>query len=323
MKTAIYKGKSKTIYTTEDTKTLIAEFNDSITAFNSMKKDSIPDKGSINRDISFILFNYLSKHAINTHLINKEDKSKLKVLKLDIIPIEVVIRNITAGSICKRYNINEGMELKPTIIEYFLKNDELNDPLITDSIIHSLNLVKNKEDLTIIKEISTRTNEILTKLFNSINLKLVDLKLEFGYDLENKIVLADELSPDNMRLWDTKTNKPMDKDIFRNDLGNIIEAYNEVLNRLKTIKEPEIKTNNYKAILHIKTRKNVLDPQGVAIQNALKDLGYDEIENIKTGKYIEIELNTKSQTEAWSIIDKACKELLANPVIEDYTIKVL
>lgn len=322
----LYSGKTKTIYATNNINEIIAVFNDTITAFNNQKKDTLPGKGELNAQISHILFNYLKNNNIKNHLINIEDNNKLKIRKLKMIPIEVVIRNITTGSICKRYGKDEGIELNPPIIEYYLKNDSLNDPLINKYHINSFNLINNINDLDIIKDQSLRINTLLTKLFKTNNMLLADFKIEFGYDQSNNITLGDELSPDNIRIWDITTGESLDKDLFRKGNGNLIESYKKVLERLKNIEGIEnIQTlnHNYKAELHIKTRKNILDPQGLAVQNSLNDLGYDNITNVIIGKYILLNILATSKKEAETILRSACEELLANPVIEDYEIKII
>lgn len=322
MHKALYSGKAKTIYTTNNKNELIAEFNDTVTAFNNQKKDLQPGKGELNAQISYILFNYLQNNHINTHLINLENNHKLKIKKLAMIPIEVVIRNKTSGSICNRYGKEENIELNPPVIEYFLKNDSLNDPLINESHIISFQLVNNIEDLRTITDLSFRINSLLMELFKTKNLLLVDFKVEFGYDQFNNIILGDELSPDNIRLRDMTTGKSLDKDLFRKDNCNLIEAYKNVLDRLKTIENIEASTSSFKGEIHIKTRKNVLDPQGMAIQNSLNDLGYNQITDFKIGKYIELDILATSKEEAKTILVSACEELLANPVIEDYEINI-
>lgn len=320
---ALYSGKAKTIYNTDNENELIAEFKDAVTAFNNKKKELLPGKGELNAQISYILFNYLNNHNINTHLINIEDNNKLRIKKLKMIPIEIVVRNITTGSICNRYGKEEGLELKPPIIEYFLKNDSLNDPLINESHLTTFKIIRNEEDLNTIKDLSYKINDLLLPFFEAKEMLVVDFKLEFGYDESFNIILGDELSPDNIRLWDQKSRKSLDKDLFRKGIGNLIESYKNVLQRLKTIENIELPTYKYKAELHIKTRKNVLNPVGQAVQNSLNDLNYSQITNVKIGKYIEIDIFAQSKEQAKTIISSACEELLANPVIEDFEIKVI
>jgi phosphoribosylaminoimidazole-succinocarboxamide synthase len=232
----LYEGKAKKIYEAENPNEVICEFKDSLTAFNGEKASSEAGKGELNCAITTLIFEALEKEGIPTHLIKQIDNTKLIVKKVDIIPIEVVVRNIAAGSLSKRLGIKEGTKLPFTIVEFYYKNDELNDPLINDDHAMILNLVDNRKELDILREYGRKINNFLTKFFDKIGLTLVDFKVEFGKDKEGNIILADEITPDSCRLWDKKTGKKMDKDLFRFDLGNIKEAYSEILKRLKETK---------------------------------------------------------------------------------------
>ncbi len=229
----LYEGKAKKIYETENKDEVICEFKDSLTAFNGEKADSKSGKGALNCAITTIIFEALQKEGIPTHLIKQIDDTKLLVKKVDIIPIEVVVRNIAAGSLSKRLGLKEGYKLPFSIVEFYYKNDELNDPLINDDHALILNLVENKEELDKLREYGLKINDFLIKFFDKIGLILVDFKIEFGKDKDGNIILADEITPDSCRLWDKKTGKKMDKDLFRFDLGDVKEAYQEILNRLK------------------------------------------------------------------------------------------
>ncbi len=232
----LYEGKAKKIYETQNPNEVICEFKDSLTAFNGEKADTQAGKGALNCAITTLIFEALEKEGIPTHLIKKIDENKQLVKKVDIIPIEVVVRNIAAGSLSKRLGIKEGTKLPFPIVEFYYKNDELNDPLINDDHAMILNLVNDRDELDILRKYGREVNEFLIKFFDKVGLILVDFKIEFGKDKEGNIILADEITPDSCRLWDKKTGKKMDKDLFRFDLGDISEAYNEVLNRLKESK---------------------------------------------------------------------------------------
>ena len=232
----LYEGKAKKIYETNNPNEVICEFKDSLTAFNGEKASSESGKGALNCAITTLIFEALEKEGIPTHLIKKIDENKQLVKKVDIIPIEVVVRNIAAGSLSKRLGIKEGTKLPFPIVEFYYKNDELNDPLINDDHAMILNLVNDRDELDILRKYGREVNEFLIKFFDKVGLILVDFKIEFGKDKEGNIILADEITPDSCRLWDKKTGKKMDKDLFRFDLGDISEAYNEVLNRLKESK---------------------------------------------------------------------------------------
>jgi len=232
----LYEGKAKRIYKTENPDEVICEYKDSLTAFNGVKAENKAGKGALNCEITTLIFEALEKEGIPTHLIKKLDETKQLVKKVNIIPIEVVIRNIAAGSLSKRLGIKEGEKLPFTIVEFYYKNDELNDPLINDDHAMILNLVSSRDELDTLRNYGKKINEFLTKFFDKVGLILVDFKVEFGKDKNGNIILADEITPDSCRLWDKKTGQKMDKDLFRFDLGDIKEAYNEVLKRLKEAK---------------------------------------------------------------------------------------
>lgn len=230
-KELIYEGKAKKIYKTDLEDIYLQEFKDDATAFNGLKKDKIPHKGELNNQISTYIFNQLKENAIPTHFLEKLSPTEMLVRKVDIIKIEVVCRNITAGSLVKKFGFEEGIELENPVVEYYYKSDELGDPLFNEDHIYALKLA-NKFDIGIIKKMTLAVNEILKKYFLKHGIKLVDFKLEFGKDKFGNILLADEISPDTCRLWDSETNKKLDKDRFRFDLGEVEEAYQEINKRL-------------------------------------------------------------------------------------------
>jgi len=232
----LYEGKAKRIYETENPNEVICEFKDSLTAFNGEKADEESGKGALNCAITTLIFEALESDGIPTHLIKQIDETKQLVKKVDIILIEVVVRNIVAGSLAKRLGIKEGTKLPFTIVEFYYKNDALNDPLINDDHALALNLVKSRDELDLLREYALLVNNFLTKFFDKVDLTLVDFKIEFGRDKNGNIILADEITPDSCRLWDKETGKKLDKDLFRFNLGNIKQAYTEVLNRLKDVK---------------------------------------------------------------------------------------
>lgn len=228
----IYEGKAKILYETDKPDLVIQEFKDDATAFDATKRGTIKDKGVINNEISSALFQLLESKGIPTHFVKKLSDREMLVKKLEIILVEVTIRNISAGGLSKALDIEEGIVLKSPVLEYHYKSDALHDPLINDYHIEMLGLATQKE-MKKIKDYSFSINEILKDFFNKVNLKLVDFKLEFGR-YKGKILLGDEISPDTCRLWDKKTNEKLDKDRFRRDLGKIEEAYQEVLKRIKS-----------------------------------------------------------------------------------------
>ena len=230
----IYEGKAKILYKGPQPNTIIQYFKDDATAFNNKKFAVINGKGVLNNRISAFLMEKVKDIGIPTHFIKRLNMREQLVHSVDIIPIEVVIRNVAAGSICKRFGLKEGEALPRAIVEYYYKSDELNDPLVSDEHITAFEWA-NSNELEDIFNMALRINDFLLGVFSSIGIKVIDFKLEFGrfYKEENvEIILADELSPDNFRLWDNKTNKKLDKDRFREDLGDLEEAYQEVAERL-------------------------------------------------------------------------------------------
>ncbi len=227
----LYEGKAKIVYEGQDENTYVIYFKDDITAFDAIKKANIESKGSINNEISSLIFDILNKRGIPTHFIKKLSENTMLVKKAKRLDLELVIRNIAAGSLTKRLGIKEGTPLEPPLVEFFLKNDELHDPIICVEHIKLLNLA-TEEELKKMRDIGIKVNDILKELFDSIGIILVDFKLEFG-KIGEDIVLIDEISPDSCRLWDKNTKEKLDKDRFRFDLGDLKEGYLKILERLK------------------------------------------------------------------------------------------
>ena len=226
----LYEGKAKKVYTTEDKDILVVSYKDSATAFNGEKKGIIDGKGEINNRMSNYLFQVLEKERIPTHYIKELNGRETAVKRVEIVPLEVIVRNVAAGSFSKRLGVAEGTLLAEPTIEFSYKNDALGDPFINDSYAKALKIA-TKEEIETITNYAFKVNEILKEVFLKCNLKLIDFKIEFGR-FHGDIILADEISPDTCRLWDVKTNEKLDKDRFRRDLGNVEEAYQEVFKRL-------------------------------------------------------------------------------------------
>ncbi len=226
----LYEGKAKKIFKTDVDKQYIVEYKDDATAFNGVKKGTIAGKGVVNNKMTAILFKLLEEQGIPTHFIELINEREQLVKAVEILPLEVIVRNLIAGSMAKRLGIEEGTEPKQIIQEFCYKNDDLGDPLINDDHALAIGLA-TKEQITTIKEYTLKINQVLSDFFKDKGLRLVDFKLEFGlYD--GKVILADEISPDTCRLWDLETGKKMDKDRFRRDLGDVEDTYQEVLGRL-------------------------------------------------------------------------------------------
>ncbi|MDE6886993.1 MAG: phosphoribosylaminoimidazolesuccinocarboxamide synthase [Helicobacteraceae bacterium] len=228
----LYEGKGKKLYSTNKQDEVIAEFKDDLTAFNAQKKGSESGKGSLNCQISSLLFKLLAKNNIKSHFIEMLDERNMLCKKVKIIPLEVVVRNIATGSLTKRLGIQDGKMLDFPLVEFYYKNDDLDDPIINDEHCKIMGILDNDKDIEFLKNTAREINKILLAFFDERNLKLVDFKIEFGKNENNKILLADEISPDSCRLWDKDTNRKMDKDIFRQNLGSVVKSYKEILNRI-------------------------------------------------------------------------------------------
>ena len=231
----LYEGKAKQVFATDEPDKVIIHYKDAATAFNGEKKADIDNKGRLNNEISTIIFNRLKEAGIPTHHIETLNDRDQLCYKVDIVPLEVIVRNVIAGSMAKRLGIEEGTPAPHTIFEICYKADELGDPLINDHHAVALGAATYKE-LADIYDMTARINQVLQEMFKQIGIRLIDFKIEFGKTADGKIVLADEISPDTCRLWDAETNKKLDKDRFRRDLGNVIEAYEEIDGRLKNLK---------------------------------------------------------------------------------------
>jgi len=231
----LYEGKAKIIYATDDPEVLITYFKDDATAFNAQKKGQIANKGVINCKVTTYLYNLLEKKGVATHLLETTSDREMRVKRVDIVPLEVVVRNIAAGSLCKQTGLALGTKLEPSLVEFYYKNDDLGDPLLTCDRIQAMNL-SSPQQLDQLTEKAQTVNAVLTEFFASCDITLVDFKLEFGVDANGTLLLADEISPDTCRLWDTtepdERKRVMDKDRFRQDLGDVAAGYQAVLDRI-------------------------------------------------------------------------------------------
>ena len=227
----LYEGKAKRLYATEDSNILFVEYKDSATAFNGEKKEEIAGKGVLNNRITTLIFEKLKSNGIESHFVKRISDHEQLVRKVEIIPIELVVRNIAAGSLAKRLGLKEGTPLKRPIVEYYYKNDDLGDPHISTEHIDVLGIA-TPEEVQALYDGGLRVNEVLRPMFAEIGVELIDFKLEFGRDAEGNVLLADEISPDTCRLWDAKTKQKLDKDVFRRNLGSLTEVYEIILTRL-------------------------------------------------------------------------------------------
>jgi len=305
----LYEGKAKRVYSTSNKDELIIEFKDDATAFDGQKRAVISGKGEANCAISSKIFELLTIEGIPNHYIKRLNDRDMLVKNVNIFPIEVIVRNRVAGSMARRLGLEEGTLIEKSILEFCYKSDELHDPMINEDHILVLKLA-TEEELSIIKSLSLKTNDVLIKFFKACNLDLIDMKFEFGKDKNGNIYLADEISPDTCRLWELGTTLSWDKDRFRKDLGQVEEAYREVKGRvLNTPIEGKVR-------ILIRLKPQILDAQGSVIMNALKSLGFDEVIGVRAGKLLELTLDKRiDQVER---LEKMCKELLVNPVMEDF-----
>jgi phosphoribosylaminoimidazole-succinocarboxamide synthase len=227
----IYEGKAKKVFNTEDPDLVIVSYKDDATAFNGLKKGSIQGKGAINNRVTNYLMQVLAKEGVPTHFVEELNDRETVVKRVSIVPLEVIIRNISAGSFAKRYGVEEGIVFEEPTIEFSYKNDDLGDPLINTYHAIALKLA-TKEEIETIKAMAFKINEVLKAFFKAVNVDLVDFKLEFGKTSDGTLVLADEISPDTCRFWDSTTHEKLDKDRFRRDLGGVEDAYAEMMKRI-------------------------------------------------------------------------------------------
>ncbi len=230
-KELLYEGKAKKVFATDDPEVLYVSYKDDATAFNGLKKGTILGKGAINNRVTNYMMQLLEKEGVPTHLVKELSDRDTLVKKVSIVPLEVIIRNISAGSFAKRYGVEEGIVFDVPTIEFSYKNDELGDPLLNE--YHALALkLATKEEIETIKALSFKINEVMKAYFKKLNVDLVDFKLEFGKTSDGTVILADEISPDTCRFWDSDTHEKLDKDRFRRDLGNVEDAYKEMMKRI-------------------------------------------------------------------------------------------
>lgn len=227
----LYEGKAKKVFATDDPNLVIVSYKDDATALDGLKKGTITGKGVVNNKMSDFLFDLLEKNGIRTHFVEELNDREALVKKVSIVPLEVIVRNVSAGSFAKRYGVEEGIPFAEPTIEFSYKNDDLHDPLLNS--YHALALgLATKEEIDTIKHMAFRVNEILKEYFLTLNVRLIDFKLEFGRLADGSIVLADEISPDTCRFWDATTNEKLDKDRFRRDMGGVEDAYREMMKRV-------------------------------------------------------------------------------------------
>jgi len=320
----------------------LIEFKNDATAFDGKKRGRIGGKGRCNNLISAILFELLEREGVRTHYIKTLSDTEMLARKVDIIQVEVIVRNVAAGSLAKRLGLEEGTVLDHTVLELCYKSDELGDPMINRHHVKALGLATD-EEMDHIEAEAFRVNDILGRALEECGLRLIDFKLEFGRTAEGEILLADEISPDTCRFWDVSSGDRLDKDRFRRDMGKVEEAYDEVLRRVTEAAEkwragrvhradteageaaaaatrgrPTGAAAGGRARVFVTLKSTVLDPQGAAVQKALRSMGYGEVDDVRVGKFIVLELEDASPER----VDEMSRRLLANPVIEDYAFEI-
>jgi phosphoribosylaminoimidazole-succinocarboxamide synthase len=232
-RTFLFDGKAKQLYTTDDPSLVVILYKDDVSAYNGIKKSLIQNKGVLNNKISEIIYKKLEENGVKTHFVKRLDDRNQLCKKITVFPLEFIVRNVIAGSLARRLDIEEGIRPKNTIFEICLKSDFLNDPIINEHHAVALNII-SYEELQEIYQLSLKTNQIITQLFDKAGIDVIDMKLEFGYDEDRNLLLADEISPDTARFWDKETKSKLDRDRFKRDMGKIEESYNEILKRLTT-----------------------------------------------------------------------------------------
>ena len=367
----IYEGKAKILYEGPEPGTLIQHFKDDATAFNAKKHEVIEGKGVLNNRISEYVFQHLNDIGVPTHFIRRLNMREQLIREVEIIPLEVVVRNVAAGSLATRLGIDEGTQLPRSIIEFYYKNDALNDPMVSEEHITAFGWASPQE-IDDIMALAIRVNDFLSGLFLGVGIRLVDFKMEAGRLWENdvmRIVVADEISPDSCRLWDIKTNDKLDKDRFRRDLGGLLEAYTEVAKRLGIMNEGEPprgagpgagerlgnrpisvflavnypkpglvpgfgvsslgvdgreqararpanscdKPSAMKARVTVTLKSGILDPQGKAIEGALRSLGVAGVASVRQGKVFDIEIEGADRAKAEALLKQAADKLSPIP----------
>ncbi len=324
----VYEGKAKIVYELEDKPNLcLMEFKNDLTAFDGTKRDSISGKGALNAHISAKIYEYLSNNGVDTHYQGMEQLGDGRFAhvceKVEILPLEVVGRNVVAGSFSRRYGVKEGTPLQQPLIEFFLKDDALHDPLITEHGAISLGLV-NAQEVNYLKAQALLINELLRYFFDKLNLILVDFKLEFGRTPDGRIILADEITPDTVRIWDKQTLAIVDKDRFRRDLGDVLGAYEDLWHRIEqnpsiVDERPSLK---FHAIFDLHLKPNVPDPQGMVLKKALDWSGFGAISQATASRQLRLTfLNAMLNHDLVLRLHDVAKKLISNPMTEDYELR--
>jgi phosphoribosylaminoimidazole-succinocarboxamide synthase len=325
----LVEGKTKIIREGQSPEELRVTFKDQATAFNGQKIVAIPGKGALNAKISVQLFKLLKGHDIPTCFVGPgASAEELVYTRLQMLPLEIVIRNFAYGSVCRRFGFEEGRAFQKPLIEFFLKDDASNDPQITDEMIEELGLLPPQVSLEEVKRLAFQVNEVFLAYFQVRGIRCADFKLEFGLNAQGRLVIGDELSPDNFRLRDQQTGEVLDKDVFRLDLGDLVQTYEKLLARMSSAPNPPStvdRVSTYRAEIFVKSRQNILSPESKAILEALHTMGYSQVQALQAGKRFEILLDAPSLKMAEKQLQTMAETILSNPVIEEYdfTLKLI
>ena len=330
----VYEGKAKILYEGPEPGTLVQYFKDDATAFNAQKKDVIDGKGVLNNRLSEFFMKGLAQIGVPTHFIRRINMREQLIRQVEIIPLEVVVRNYAAGTLSQRLGLEEGTLLPRPIVEFCLKDDDLGDPLVSEEHIIAFGWAA-QQDLDDMVALALRVNDFLSGCMLAVGIRLVDFKIEVGRIWDGdfqRLIIADEISPDSCRLWDMESGEKLDKDVFRRDLGSLTDAYTEVARRLGVLPnnvthatKPHLNEPGagMKARVHIMLKDGVLDPQGEAVRHALGTLGFEGVEAVRQGKVIEIDLTESDAAKAEAEVAKMCEDLLANTVIERFDVELI
>jgi phosphoribosylaminoimidazole-succinocarboxamide synthase len=317
----LYEGKAKRVFEDPNFKDqVIIEFTDKVTAGDGAKRETFTGKGTLACDISEHLFSFLEGKGIDTHYVRRLKGPQLLCKKVEIFPVEVVCRNIAAGSFSKRYGIKKGTKLAEPLVEFFIKDDSLHDPLISVDAIHRIGLISQTES-EFLKIVTLSVNYYMSELLKQQGLTLVDFKLEFGKTTDDTIVVADELSPDTMRVWDEKATS-LDKDVFRESKGDILSTYKKLLEILHATKPEDIEVRNETIQVIVEPKSGIKNPPGEVTRKALIRLGFAEVGEVRVGKVFSIVLKTPVTSEILEHLNVMSIKLLSNPISEKYKVRL-
>ncbi|TFG07927.1 phosphoribosylaminoimidazolesuccinocarboxamide synthase [Candidatus Thorarchaeota archaeon] len=317
----INEGKVKRVYADpESPKRVIIEFTDTITAGDGQKREEIEGKGLVTCDTSEFLLKYLQDKGVATHFIKRLEETRLLCRKVDIFPLEVVCRNFAAGSFCDRYGLKRGQLMSEPLIEFFLKDDSLHDPLLSADAIERLGIA-NPDEIAFMYSVTLSVNYYLRELLSQAGLRFVDFKLEFGKAEDGAILLADEISGDTIRVWD-KDEDSLDKDIFRHDSGNVVEAYGRLLGRLKETNPDEIPVRTEFLTILVLPKDGIKNPPGEVTRKAMTRLGFEEVVEVRAGRIYRVKINRPISPDILNQLHEMNMKLLSNPIAEKTEVRL-